>query len=497
MSSGGFRSNLLPILGLALLSLAVALGWTLDLHNADSLIPVLVSLDLWLPFYWGQDRFGMLVALLVAPIRDSFWNLIVQNALGVFLLIAGAYAAANRCGVRCPQLVAFALLSVLLAWPAETTALQLLTTNQSYGPALGLFAVSFAMLRPHAAWTTQSAAVLVMVLGAWTNAGTGLLMFVLFGAAAATPRLRASALPLFVSAAFALAIHFVLQRIAPGVRLDQSHVALVGLETFGTTAAAFWSDAYQQFLGPAIWLTVPFSVIALFLERQNLVARSAVLAVFGACLAYGALMIVFFGGVGRHVTPALPLLLGALFIVLARHVSLSRNQQRVLTAGMAVAVVLQSGVEWPEVGRRRLVTRLADGHALELYEERVTVVTGDYWRAWPYAFAINMLHERVSGERPVLTVALRSENLHEQHRRAIGPGTRLAVVPSHDSRYWSLRGPNVELSVLRTAPDYEVAIVTATRLSAHPRGPASKPGAPTGSSPVPPPRRAEPRPPRE
>ena len=116
---------------LSVLSFAVAIGWTLDLHNADSLIPTLVSLDFWLPFYWGQDRFGMLLPLVAAPVRDSFWNLVAQNALGVFLMLAGAYVVAVKCAVRQPEIVALALLSLVLAWPAEKTAFQLLTTDQS------------------------------------------------------------------------------------------------------------------------------------------------------------------------------------------------------------------------------------------------------------------------------------------------------------------------------------------------------------------------------
>ena len=97
---------------LALVSFAVAIGRTLDLHNADSLIPTFVSLDQWVPFFWGQDRFGMLLALVTATIRDSFWNLVAQNALGLFLMLAGASAAARRCGLARPELVALAVVSM-------------------------------------------------------------------------------------------------------------------------------------------------------------------------------------------------------------------------------------------------------------------------------------------------------------------------------------------------------------------------------------------------
>ena len=58
-------------------------------HHADSFIPVLVSLQAWTPFYWEQDRFGMLVPLLAWPIRDPMGNLLAQGVL----MIAGGLAS--------------------------------------------------------------------------------------------------------------------------------------------------------------------------------------------------------------------------------------------------------------------------------------------------------------------------------------------------------------------------------------------------------------------
>jgi hypothetical protein len=271
--------HLLGILILGVLSLAVALGWTLDLHGADSLIPTLVSLDFWLPFYWGQDRFGMLLPLVTIAVRDSFWNLVAQNALGVLLMLAGAYVAAVRCAVRQPQLVALALLSLVLAWPAETTALHLLTTNQSYGPALGLYAFAFGVLRPDSSWPTRTGAALLMALGAWTNAGTGLLMLAVFFVAAVMPRLRPVARWLLGGVILSLAGHLALQMLAPGVRLDRSHVTLASLADVTALAAGFWADAYQQFLGPAFWLSVPTGLLALALERRSAIALQAITAI--------------------------------------------------------------------------------------------------------------------------------------------------------------------------------------------------------------------------
>jgi hypothetical protein len=454
-----FRDGVFTVALLGIVSLAVAVGWTLDLHNADSLIPVFVSLEWWLPFYWGQDRFGMLLPLLAMPIRDSFWNLVIQNALGTLLMLAGAYLVAWRCGVRQPSVVPVALLALVLAWPARTTALHLLTTNQSYAPALGLYGLAFFLLRNPSSWGARGGAASLMLLGAWTNAGTGLLMLSVLIVAIALPRLRTEALWMLVGVMFSLAGHLVFQQVAPGVRLDTSQVTLATMADFVPRTVAFWSDAYRDLLGQVVWLTAPALVVALALERRNGVGWQMVIAVVLGCGFYGFAMIVLFGGTGRHLTPALPVTLGAILVVFARHLAPAVATPAV--AALTALVLLQSGVEWPEIGRKRLIDRLAQSHAVELYVEDVTIVTGDYWRTWPYAFALNLLHERVSGTRPVLPVALRSEDFYLPRAQHVRPGAKLAVVAPLPYEYWSVRGPRVDLSVVRVTEDYEVAVVIA------------------------------------
>ncbi|MCM2335078.1 MAG: hypothetical protein NDI82_14180, partial [Anaeromyxobacteraceae bacterium] len=50
---------------------------------------MLVSLQRWTPFYWDQERYGMLVPLLALPVRDPLWNLLLQRGL----LVLGGLAA--------------------------------------------------------------------------------------------------------------------------------------------------------------------------------------------------------------------------------------------------------------------------------------------------------------------------------------------------------------------------------------------------------------------
>jgi hypothetical protein len=55
---------------IASLAAWMGLGTLHDFEHADSLLPVLISTQRWTPFFWGQDRFGMLVPLVAMPIRD-------------------------------------------------------------------------------------------------------------------------------------------------------------------------------------------------------------------------------------------------------------------------------------------------------------------------------------------------------------------------------------------------------------------------------------------
>src|SRR6266513_155873 len=49
--------------------------------DADSVVSLLVSLQRWTPFYWGQDRFGMLIPLIARPFHHPLANMLVQGSL--------------------------------------------------------------------------------------------------------------------------------------------------------------------------------------------------------------------------------------------------------------------------------------------------------------------------------------------------------------------------------------------------------------------------------
>src|SRR3954447_12920962 len=66
---------------IAMIAAWMGLGSLHDFQHADSLLTVLISTQRWAPFFWGQDRFGMLVPLLAMPLHHPLANLLAQGWL--------------------------------------------------------------------------------------------------------------------------------------------------------------------------------------------------------------------------------------------------------------------------------------------------------------------------------------------------------------------------------------------------------------------------------
>ena len=94
--------------------------------------------------------------------------------------------------------------------------------------------------------------------------------------------------------------------------------------------------------------------------------------------------------------------------------------------------------------------------------KRVTVVTGDYWDAWPLAFATNLLHEQIDGSRPVVPIALRSDQLLRLRASQLVPGALVAVVKG-DTNYWRHGTQLPPLEVVQRAVGYDLAVISEPR----------------------------------
>ena len=82
-----------PMAALIFAALCMNHSWVHAWHDGDSILLSLISIDRWIPFYWGDRRYGMPVPLLASWIQDPVWNLLFQTQLFslaiVTLLLAG------------------------------------------------------------------------------------------------------------------------------------------------------------------------------------------------------------------------------------------------------------------------------------------------------------------------------------------------------------------------------------------------------------------------
>jgi hypothetical protein len=64
-------------------AICINLSWIHGRHDADSLLMSLISIEQWTPYYWGDNRFGALLPLVVSVVRSYVPNLLVQTQLSI------------------------------------------------------------------------------------------------------------------------------------------------------------------------------------------------------------------------------------------------------------------------------------------------------------------------------------------------------------------------------------------------------------------------------
>src|SRR5215472_16322572 len=107
------------------------------IHHGDTVLSALISLYHWTPFYWVQNRFGLLIPLLAIPFRNPFWNLIFQCGVSLFaglgaLMLLVRYVAADS---DWPLAALIAALAVFAAGP-HSPLFQAFWPDQVYAPGL-------------------------------------------------------------------------------------------------------------------------------------------------------------------------------------------------------------------------------------------------------------------------------------------------------------------------------------------------------------------------
>jgi hypothetical protein len=411
-------------------------------HNGDALIPVLVSLYRWTPFYWGQNRLGMLLPLLAMPFRNPLTNLLVQMGLSTFAALVSMCLLARYTLPRgLWQLAALLSAAGFLALAPEWMRFEILAV-QPYGLSFALALGGLSLLEHPHGWQSRrrvATALALLLLAYWVN----------FSMALLCPALVLLRWRIQASKAARPAAPAGLPQPSLGRRLGKLYVELVqsdvgrvlvllAIATAIGLALAFralggprllfippqeWPLAWVRF-AESTWhtftsrewlvfqLTTPLAAAALLIRLPRLreAARPALYAGLGL-----ALVALLYAGVTagtahakrndyayRYLIPSLLLLQSAsaavavspLGAVLQRQARVARWLTPAGMLGLWAAAIV--GFGFPSLtGVRQDIDQQLGQHTAELLAANCTHIAGNYWDVWPAMFHANLvLYER-------------------------------------------------------------------------------------------------------
>jgi hypothetical protein len=441
------------LLLIALLATWIDLGRIHTFQGADSFIPILVSLQRWTPFFWGQDRFGMLVPLISMPLQHPLANLLVQSWLMLAAALVAPFLIARWLGgPKSGWLLAGTIVNALLLLIARPEAQFDWLVVQPYALSITLGTAGL-LAAERTSIPAALAALVLMVLAHWVNLGVAAVL-----------------IPLVL-----LRRRLVLRSMLTAGAGAIGGTALISLASTRTTTALIpvsgWPNAWVQLLGKVLTpflypiVLVGFAAAAgaagTYLwtrEGRRDDVRPAVVAVFGA-VAYW----LFIGTsrwvqmnqyFPRYVYPSILLCSVAAAMVAA---VLVRERSSLVTALMLAVLAIATGASYgrPSFGG---VRSTLDQHFGQLTPDVIAngalVIGGNYWTVWPAVFHANLTAYRQAGEhRPIYGLTFRSSDTNRLWARE--PGVVLAARPGdiEVERYADRAGLVIEFGERRGAID--------------------------------------------
>src|SRR4051812_21778547 len=390
------------------LAVWIGLGTLHDYDHADSLLPVLVSTQRWTPFFWGQDRFGMLVPLLAMPIRNPLTNLLVQGWMMTAAGLLAPFAAARFLTGRDDPWIAIGaganLLFLLLTPPVVQFDW---LAAQPYGLSMCLgFAALLIAERSTRAGATIVAGVL-LALACWVNIGI-VIMLAIATVCQSSRRVRllameaAGAAFAFMLGRYAADAHTVTAAIPPGqwlaawTRLLQNSAGVIARPAWAAVVALATAVAIGRLWergDPPAWRPA---------------AVTLTMAV-GTWLVTGtSLWIAMNSYVFRYMYPALMLAaISAAMIVAAPLTKRADALSAVALVSLIAAACVGYGT--PSLARvERGIDERFGGRTAAVLRSGATVIGGDYWGVWPAVFHANLTLARSHSHARIFGLASRS-----------------------------------------------------------------------------------------
>ncbi len=476
---------LLLFAAVAVAAALVDLGSMHRLEHGDSILPVLVSLQRWTPFYWDQERYGMLVPLLAGPIRDPFWNLLLQRFLLVFAGIAALPLLARHVLADRDWPLAGGLASMLLFAAPEAWRFEYLG-DQPYGLSLALCLAGLAVAEPlhqevaartgapSARPPSLAAALLgalradlehpvrlaaglaLVLLAHWVNAATGVLLVALALARGAVDSLEGDSRDeirarLLVDVGL-LAIGLAASQAA--LRLWPRLTATAPLLDVTPLAPGDWPRAWGAFLANAWreagrWRVILGACAAAGVSLLAAVPRlrpalpGAVLRAAALCVA--ALAYALFAGSlrwveenafhWRYLAPSAALVHLAAVSLLAEALVRLRPvawPAAVIAVALVPAAALAASGS-PSLARVRADLDSTAGRlTAEVLAARCDLVAGSYWSVWPAVWHAALALRERSEDRGVWGISHRSNPTLAQWEHLRGKGLRICVPTGED-----------------------------------------------------------------
>jgi hypothetical protein len=375
-------------------------------HHGDSLVPVLTGLTKWTPFFWGQDRFGMLIPLLALPVRDPQAHLLLQGFLVIGLSVWGlALLVRALVPPGFPWVPPAALLLVLLLLLAPAEQRFNILWVQPYTLSFGLGLSAIELLRRNGVARVAAAAVLFFA-AAWVNIGVSAVVgplviwrvcFIDVG------RLGLARWRLFLVAGALMTLGtFLSARLSRAMPVPHTIFEALPASAWHHAAtelfrSAWTNAAIQGWVSVAIALAA-FGLCFLSLPPVRARARPAVLAATGltltATVPFAAVAtskwVAANGYSLRYLAPPL-LLIEAACCLLATLplLALAPDRQRAVwwasAAGVGLAILVAVGPPSHEAVVRAFESRWG-AEARDVIAAQATHVTGDYWKVWPTVF---------------------------------------------------------------------------------------------------------------
>ncbi len=426
---------------LALAAALVDLGSFHALEHGDSLVPVLVSLQRWTPFYWDQERYGMLVPLLALPLRDPLWNLLAQRGLLVLSGLAAVVLLARHvlAGRDWPLAGALAAGGLLALAPAPWLFEYL--GDQPYGLSLALALAGLALAEPRPAAGRAgpagrsprrlALALVLVVLAHWVNAATGLLLAALAAARAGVDLLEGEP-PARVRARLAGDGALLAAGLLAGQLFLRLYAPLTGHPLrldLGPLPPAAWPHAWGAFFGNAwrdasAWgaaLAVAGLAGAALLSARPLRGHLAPALLRAGALLAAALAYALFAGTlrwveenafhWRYLAPSAVLVHVAAAALLAE--PLGRLPRLAGAAGAAALALVPAAALLaygpPSPGRVRAdLDRVAGRHTEDVLAAGCQLVAGDYWSVWPAVWHAALVSRERGAPRAVWGISHRT-----------------------------------------------------------------------------------------